>query len=85
MAIFEPVFSPDSELLAFRWDDKVRVVSTSTLEMVNEYENQSDVMQLAFSPNGKYLAVGSWKDIINIYKVGAVSEEALVGTFKGRT
>ena len=84
-AIINPAFSPDSELMAFRWEHKVRIVSTSTLQMVHEYDNGSDVLEIHFSPNGQYLAIGSWADKVNIYKVGVDSATAMIGSIEART
>ena len=82
--VIRVAFSPDSSLLAFRWEDKVRVVSTSTLEMVREFDFESKATEISFSPNGKYLSVGGHKDEIDIFDVSKDSAIAKIGSFKAR-
>jgi len=50
-------FSPDSELLVYRWNKEIRIMSTSTLEIVRVFKASSKWVNAVFSDDGAYLAV----------------------------
>ena len=61
-------FSPDSKVLAYRWESKIRMLDLETLEPHREIDNDTNSITIRYSPNGRFLLVGCCrKDLINIY------------------
>jgi len=50
-------FSPNSELLVYRWNKEIRIMSTSTLEIVQVFKAPCKWVNAVFSDDGAYLAV----------------------------
>ena len=51
-------FSPDSQLIAYRWENMVRIMSTESFEKVKEFNHDGKWVWCQFSPDGTMLAVG---------------------------
>jgi WD40 repeat protein len=67
-AALPPRFSPDSQEVAFVYEDSILLKDTSTGTVtLLEKPVQGRILALAYSPNGKYLAIGSYSGDFGSY------------------
>ena len=62
-------FSPDSKLIAYRWDKCVRLFDTEQMQMVREIDVKETSITISFSPDGQFLLVGCKSDLIKLYNI----------------
>ena len=77
-------FQPESQILTYRWNDKVRF-RTVDGAMDKEFKNESKWVTSQFSPGGVYIAVGDTWDKIRYFNMTVDPASALIGVVKGRT
>ncbi len=62
------LFTPDDKvLISASKDGKIYFWDVLTGNIINSYHQKENVLRLALSPNGRYLAVGSTGEKINVY------------------
>jgi WD40 repeat protein len=81
LAISSVVFSPDGKLLASAGghDQTICLWNVSSGKQLRTIQGPGDVYALAFSPDGKQLALSSWEDI----EIRDVNSGQLLRTLKG--
>ena len=77
-------FSPDSSQMAYRWEEGVRILNLNTFEMEKEINNKHTWVTVAYSPDGKFLAVGGTSDYLSIYDLSKDTSMALVKAVEAR-
>jgi WD40 repeat protein len=82
--IINTAFSPDGSLMAFRWENAIRIMDLSTQEVVRELKNESEIVSISFSPNGNMLLVGGTKDSVSVFDLSKDSSVALIKSVEGR-
>ncbi len=66
---FRTVFSPDGKLAAIGTIARVQLCDVSTGKVLRSYETSLATMELAFSPDGEKLAVGSWDGDVSLLDI----------------
>ena len=54
-----PQWSPDGSSIIYRWNKEIRVLNVGSYDIIRVLKHADDCYSPKFSPNGKYLAVGS--------------------------
>lgn len=74
-------FSPEGKILATRWKDIVKLWDVTSGSLIRILQGETDqVTSIAFSPNGRLLALGSNNGIIKVWRV---ANGNLIHTLKG--
>jgi tricorn protease-like protein len=50
--VINVAFTPDSSLMAYRWDEGVRILNLNSFEMEKEIRNECTWVTASFSPDG---------------------------------
>jgi len=83
--VLSVVFSSDGRYLAVgtRGGSSVQLIDTSSWQVIRTFEGHTSwVWSVAFSPDGKLLASGSWDETIKLWEVATGRE---VRTLEGHT
>jgi WD40 repeat protein len=78
-------FSPDSKVLAYRWENEIRFMDIASQKMVRSIPNEEKAIHIAYSPNGKFLMTGNKADVVKVFDLEKDSSIAKVGEFKARS
>ena len=82
--IIKPAWSADSQFLAFRWEDGLRIMDVNSFALVKVIDNNEKPIEFQFSPNCRFVSVGASDDTIHVYDLTKDSSICLVGTIKAR-
>jgi WD40 repeat protein len=65
----EPKWSPSGNHICARWNKNLLIWAFDGITFTEEkpIETTNDLSDIAFSPNGKYLALGVWTSHVNLY------------------
>jgi WD40 repeat protein len=77
-------FSPDSKVVAYRWEKEIRFTDIDSQKMVRSINNEEKAVHIAYSPNGKFLLTGNVADVVKVYDLEKDSSIAKVAEFKAR-
>ncbi|MCS6774162.1 MAG: hypothetical protein NZ693_08635, partial [Thermoflexales bacterium] len=81
-AISEIAYAPNGRLIAVATSLGIYLYTAETFAEVRFIETQSWVDSVAFSPDGRLLASGSWENTVRLWQV---SDGALLRTLEGQT
>jgi WD40 repeat protein len=79
MHIWQLAFAPDGKSVAIFCDWGIRVLDIATGNVVASLDSRSP-QAMAFSPDGKTLAVGGTDSTVRVWRVGSTAEPRLLGT-----
>lgn len=77
-------FSPDSKLIAYRWDKCVRLFDTEQMQMVREINVNETSITISFSPDGQFLLVGCRCDLLKLVNLNLDSSVSCIWEIKAR-
>jgi WD40 repeat protein len=81
--VYGVAISPDGKLLALGLTNRVRIYDLDTMTRAAELKSYRDIIPaLEFSPDSRYLAVGSWDKSLDLWEMGSFQQ---VKSFEGHT